>query len=183
MVAREIGDVVDLSAFDDAAFDVVTAFGGPLSYVFERAGDGLQQMLRKARPGGSVAFSMMSRWGALRMGLGGVLDFERRGLAGLNGHVIETGDLRGEAARVTGMSLPHECHLFTWSEVETLLEGKPCELVESTATNYLSVNLGDLLEGVDDQLWRRVLEWEEAACRSPALLDAGTPILVAVRKV
>ncbi len=183
VAGRHLGDVVDLSAFDDSSFDVVTAFGGPLSYVFERAGDGFDQMLRKARPGGLVTFSVMSRWGSLRMALGGILDFERQGRTEMNRHVIETGDLRGEDARVTGMSLPHECHLFTWSEVQALLEGKPCEIVEATAANYLSVNLGEVLEGLDDPLWQRVLRWEETVCRSPALLDAGTHILVAARRV
>lgn len=182
VVAREPADVVDLSRFDDSAFDVVTAFGGPLSYVFDRAGDGLEQMLRKVRRGGFVAFSVMSRWGALRMALAGVLDFERQGQAELNRHVIETGDLTGRNARVPGMRLPHECHLFTWSEVQALLRGRPCEVVESTACNYLSVNLGDLLAGLDDALWQRVLDWEETVCRSPALLDAGTHTLVAVRR-
>lgn len=183
VVAREPADVVDLSRFDDSAFDVVTAFGGPLSYVFDRAPEALSQMLRKVRPGGLVAFSVMSRWGALRMALEGILDFERRGQGELNRRVIETGDLLGEEARVRGMSLPHECHLFTWPEVQALLEGRPCEVVESTACNYLSVNLGELLEGLDDALWQRVLEWEEMVCRTPGLLDAGTHILVAVRRV
>lgn len=182
VAARELADVVDLSRFDDAAFDVVTALGGPLSYVLDRAGDGLDQMLRKVRPGGLAAFSVMSRWGALRMALEGVLDLERQGHREMNRHVIETGDLTGENARVRDMSLPHECHLFTWSEVEALLRGRPCEMVEATASNYLSVNLGDLLERLDDPLWQRVLEWEERVCRAPGLLDAGTHILVAVRK-
>ena len=182
VVGREQADVVDLSRFEDSSFDMVTAFGGPLSYVFDRAGDGLDQMLLKARAGGLVAFSVMSRWGALRMALGGVLDLERQGQEELNRRVIETGDLTGGGARVPGMGLPHECHLFTWPEIETLVGDRACEVVEATASNYLSVNLGDLLDGLDDPLWRRVLEWEATACRSPGLLDAGTHILVAVRK-
>lgn len=182
VVARELGDVVDLSRFHDSGFDVVTAFGGPLSYVFERAGDGLEQMLRKVRPGGMVAFSVMSRWGSLRMALSGVLDFERQGQGEMNRRVIETGDLVAEDARVRGMTLPHNCHLFTWPEVEALLRDRPCELVEASASNYLSVNLGDLLEGLDELLWHRVLDWEDGVCRSPGLLDAGTHILVALRK-
>lgn len=182
ILRREVADVVDLSRFDDGGFDVVTAFGGPLSYVFDSAGAGLDQMLRKVRPGGVVAFSVMSRWGALRMALAGVLDFERKGLAELNRQVIETGDLTGAPARVPGVSVPHECHLFTWDEVETLLKGRPCTLVEATATNYLSVNLGDVMQDLDDSLWERIVGWEEQACRSSGLLDAGTHILVAVRR-
>lgn len=182
VVRREVADVVDLSRFDDSSFDVVTAFGGPLSYVFGRAGDGLDQMLGKVRPGGVVAFSVMSRWGALRMALPGVLDLERQGLSEMNRRVIETGDLTGEAARVPDMSVPHECHLFTWAEVRALLETRSCRIIDATAANYLSVNLGDELQDLDNDLWERVVDWEEQICRSPALLDAGTHILVAVRR-
>src|SRR5262249_37370672 len=107
VVDRQVADLVDLTAVGDGGFDVVTAFGGPLSYLFERAGDGLDQMLWKVRSGGLVAFSVMSRWGALRMALAGVLDFERQGHAELNRRVIETGDLTGAIAGVPGMALPH----------------------------------------------------------------------------
>lgn len=117
------------------------------------------------------------------MALAGILDLEQQGLAEMNDRVIERGDLRGEDARVTGMSLPHECHLFTWSDVEELVRGRPCELIEATASNYLSVNMGDLLEGLDEARWQRVLDWEESSCRSPGLLDAGTHILAAVRRI
>jgi SAM-dependent methyltransferase len=181
--AWELGDVVDLSRFGDGSFDVATAFGGPLSYLFGRAGEGLDQLLRTVRPDGFVAFSVMSRWGALRMALMDVFDFERRGLQDLNRQVIETGDLVGELARVPGMSLPHECHLFTWGEIEHLLDGRRCELVDASASNYLSVNLGDEVQNLDQAEWETFLDWEERACRSRGIYDAGTHILVAIRRI
>src|SRR5262249_47966387 len=181
VIDRRVADLADLSGFEDGAFDIVTAFGGPLSYLFGRAGDGLDQMLLKARPGGIVAFSVMSRWGAVRMALAGLLDFERQGLAELNKRVIETGDLTGAIASVSGMSLPHECHLFTWSEIETLIAARPCELIEASASNYLSVNLSGVVQDLDEPLCQRFLDWEERACRAPGVLDAGTHIIAAVR--
>lgn len=179
IVGREVADVVDLSEFDDGEFDVVTALGGPLSYVFDLAGVGLDQMLRKLRPDGVLAFSVMSRWGAIRMALADVLDTEYQGRSEENSALFETGDL---AARVPGMSFPHECHLFTWDEVEALLKARPCSIVEATATNYLSVNLGDLLQDLDESRWERVVDWEQQICSSSGVLDAGTHILVAARR-
>lgn len=182
VTARELADLVDLSRFEDGSFDIATAFGGPLSYLFERAGEGLDQLLRKVRPGGVVAFSVMSRWGALRMALAGVLEYERRGLGELNRKVIESGDLVGDIAEVAGMSLRHECHLFTWQEIERLLNDRPCSLIEASASNYLSVNHGDLLGQMEGPEWELIIDWEERAGRSPGILDAGTHILVAVRR-
>ena len=151
VIARERADLIDLSRFEDGSFAVATAFGGPLSYLFDRAGEGLDQLLRKVRPGGAAAFSVMSRWGALRMALEGVLEYQRKGLGDLNRRVIETGDLVGELAAVPGMSLPHECHLFTWEEIERLLSGRPCSLIEASASNYLSVNYGELLSRLEGE--------------------------------
>jgi SAM-dependent methyltransferase len=183
VVDRQLADLTDLSRFEDGAFDVVTAFGGPLSYLFGRAGEGLDQMLLKARPGGTVAFSVMSLWGALRMALPDVLGFDRQGLGDLNARVIETGDLTGAIASVAGMSVPHECHLFTWAEVETLIAARPCELIEASASNYLSVNLGEVLQASDGALWERFVDWEERACHAAGVLDAGTHIIAALRKM
>src|SRR5262249_45695601 len=176
------GGLGDLSRFDDGSFDVATAFGGPLSYFFERARDGLDQLLRKTRLGGSVAFSVMSKWGALRMALAAVLEFERQGLGELNRQMIETGDVLGQIAEGTGMSLPPQGDLLRWEEIEPMLEGRPCELIDAAAANYLSVNLDDMLEKLSEAEWAQFLNWEEIACRSKGVLDAGTHILVAVRR-
>lgn len=37
---RVLADVTDLSRFDDASFDAVVCYGGPLSYVVDRAEEG-----------------------------------------------------------------------------------------------------------------------------------------------
>ena len=57
--ARVVLDVVDLSDFADAEFDVAVGYGGPISYVLERADHALDELLRVTRPGGRVLLWLM----------------------------------------------------------------------------------------------------------------------------
>jgi SAM-dependent methyltransferase len=180
--SRQLLDVIDLAGFPKASFNVATAYGGPLSYVFEKAGQAIDQLLTVVRPGGVVLFSVMSRWGSLHQFLDGVLEQVRHGFNEEYRNLIDTGDLEGELARVSWMSLPHECHLFTWSEIEELLAPRPCRLLEASAANFLSIRAEQTLSALGTEEWERFLAWEERACRARSALDAGTHILVAIER-
>ena len=174
--ARHIVDVVDLSKFDDAAFDAAVCYGGPVSYVFERAGDAVGELLRVTRPGGHVLLSVMSRLGSTRRYLRAVFELvEQFGLEAVR-HVFATGDLSAE------INNGHRMHMFTWAELRDLLAGQPCTLVAASAANFLSLREDDLLEGLDEHVWNAFLEWELEACRQPGALDGGTHMIAAVRR-
>jgi SAM-dependent methyltransferase len=179
---RQLLDVTDLSRLERASFDVVTAFGGPLSYVFERAGEALDQLLAAVRPGGTILFSVMSRWGSIHQFLDGVLKEFAKGLTDEYRVLVETGDQFGETGRSTVVDLAHEMHLFTWEELERLLAPRPCRLLDASAANFLSVRADSALSGLDPETWNQVLNWEEAACRARGALDAGTHIMVALER-
>ena len=180
--AREVLDIVDLSHFRPDSFDVVTAYGGPLSYVFERAGDAITELLRVVRPEGLVLFSVMSRWGSLHQFLDGVVD-EVDGKLGQDLRALaETGDQLGEAARSTMIDLPHEVHLFTWRELQEMLAPRQGRVCDVSASNFLSIRGDAALADITEAAWERFLDWEEGACREPGAIDAGTHILVAIEK-
>jgi SAM-dependent methyltransferase len=151
--------------------------------VFEKAGPALDELLRVTRPGGVVAFSVMSRWGSLHRTLEAVLALDRRGFSEENRRVVMDGDLLGEVARVEGMTLSHECHLFTWEEIEVLLAGRACELIDASAAGFLGLRADDALAELSEEEWARHLAREEVACRARGVLDAGTHTIVAVRKL
>jgi hypothetical protein len=96
--------------------------------------------------------------------------------------LVETGDQFGETGRSKVTDLPHEMHLFTWDELEQLLAGRPCRLVEASASNFLSVRADGALTGLDSEAWEQFLSWEEQACRARGALDAGTHIMVALQR-
>jgi SAM-dependent methyltransferase len=179
---RQLLDVTDLSSLEPASFDAVTALGGPLSYVFERAGQALDEMLAAVRPGGIVLFSVMSRWGSIHQFLDGVLKEFARGLTNEYRVLVETGDQFGETGRSTLIDLPHEMHLFTWDEVEGLLATRPSRLLDASAANFLSVRADGAASDLASEAWDQFLSWEEEACRSKGALDAGTHIMVALER-
>ena len=60
-----VGDITDLSRFADDAFDVTVCFGGPLSYVADRAEQAVAELARVTRPGGHLLVSVMGLAGAV----------------------------------------------------------------------------------------------------------------------
>src|SRR5947209_7853784 len=64
-VETHVGDVTDLSRFTDGSFDVTVCYGGPLSYVHDRADDALAELVRITRRGGHILVSVMSTIGTL----------------------------------------------------------------------------------------------------------------------
>ena len=166
-------DVRDASRFDDAEFDAVVAFGGPLSYVFDHADDALRGLLRITRPDGMVIGSVMSLLGAWRHFLPAVLDLTDE----QNHHILLTGDLR--PSQPDG----HVCQLYRSSELRHLIERAGASVLKLSASNWASldhpVELAILEQ--DPKRWSRFLDHEVAACEAAGALDGGTHLLFACR--
>jgi SAM-dependent methyltransferase len=176
VVARQRLDICDLAPLPDAAFDAVVCFGGPLSYVRDRAPTALAELVRVTKPGGHVLLSVMSAAGALRTFLPAALDEHRRYGPGHIEGILDTGDLH----RATNDG--HEMHLFRWSELAALC-GAHGDIVAAMAANFLTATPdAGALEGISEEEWQDVLAWEHRLCREPGALDAGTHLLVALRR-
>jgi SAM-dependent methyltransferase len=175
--ARYLLDIRDTARFSADEFDVVLAYGGPLSYVFEEAGDALGDLLRIGRV---VVASVMSTVGVWAFFLPQVMaQVPDIGVAA-DDAIFETGDLRHE-----GRSEGHTCQMYRWREVEALIRAAGGEVVSASASNWASLaheeTLAQLVQ--DPAEWRRFIDHEVSACREPGLLDAGTHILFAARRV
>ena len=113
---RVVGDVTDLSLFADGSFDAAVCFGGPLSYVLDRAEAGIAELVRVTRPGGHVLVSVMSLVGTVSHFANLLLDLVRKDGAERNHEIIRTGVL----PQADGYGhLPMK--LYRWSELEELL--------------------------------------------------------------
>jgi SAM-dependent methyltransferase len=175
VVARELLDICDLQQLPDDLFDVVVCFGGPLSYVRDRAGDALAELARVTRPGGHVLVSVMSVAGALRTFLPGVVEERRRHGPAYVEHVLDSGDLERDPNL-------QEMHMFRWAELERLC-ARHGEVVAGAAANFLTANPDqDWYGGLTDDEWAALLEWERRLCREPGVRDAGTHVLAAIRR-
>src|SRR2546423_12865889 len=116
IVERVVADVVDLSRWPDATFDSVVCFGGPLSYLLDRAEEGVAELVRVTKPTGYVLISVMSLVGTVAHFLPMLLDPVRRYGVEKNEEIIRTGLLpEGDGYGHLPMKL------FRWSELETLL--------------------------------------------------------------
>lgn len=175
--ARVIADVVDLSRFDDASFDAVVCYGGPLSWVLDEADRAVDELLRVTKAGGHVLLGVMSLHGSLHAFLPGVAE--------------EVDEYGAEAMQVIVDSgflpPPHSTHgplhLYTWSDLEALLSRHRCEIVAASAANFMSIGNDQTCEKwlADPPMWASFLQWETHACAQPGALDGGTHIIAVVR--
>jgi ubiquinone/menaquinone biosynthesis C-methylase UbiE len=172
------GDVTDLGRFEDGEFDAVVAYGGPLSYVCDRADQAMAETLRVTRLGGHVLLSVMSHLGTTRRFLPGIVEMAfRHGLDKVD-TVTRTGNLLGAVAS------GHHCHMYRWSELEELLQGHACDIVTASASGFLAVQNEDTLRLAHSrlELWETFLQWEETLCQEAGALDGGTHIIAVVCK-
>ena len=176
---RELLDVCDTSRFADAEFDAVVAFGGPLSYAFERADEAMRGLLRIVADDGVVVASVMSWLGSWRYFLSAIADLDDVVGEDAADMVMRTGDLR----HIAHDPAEHICQMFRWSDMQALLQRAGGEAIAASASNWAS--LGDAhalarLEAAPGR-WERFVDHEVAACAQPGALDGGTHILFAAR--
>ncbi|MFD8479007.1 class I SAM-dependent methyltransferase [Kitasatospora sp. NPDC059673] len=176
--ARHTLDIRDTSRFSDASFDLVLAYGGPLSYAFDQEHQALAGLLRIVKPDGVVVASVMSLWGSWRARFPGATQLAIRYGTDVTDAVIRTGDLR----HVPGMA--HVCHMFTWEQLATLVANCGGEIAAGSASNWASLEDPTVLAHVESrpQLWERFLAYEAEACASLGARDGGTHILFSVRR-
>lgn len=177
---RELLDVCDTARYEEAEFDAVVAFGGPLSYAFERADDAMRGLLRIVRPQGVVVASVMSWLGAWRHFLPAITAHAEAVGEDANDEVLRTGDLRHLAADPS----VHVCRMFRWSDLEALVERAGGRILDGSASNWASLGDPDLLARLeaDSERWARFVEHEVAACQQPGARDGGTHILFAAER-
>ena len=171
VVERVVADVTDLSRFPDASFDAVVCFGGPLSYLLDRAEEALAELLRVTKPGGHVLLSVMSLIGAVVHYAPLLVDLARRDGTELSDAILGTGVLpEGDGYGHLPMKL------YRWSELEVVLS-RHGEVVSACAAGLLPALYPDVTE------LRAFLERVELALvDEPGAISCGEHLLAVVRK-
>jgi SAM-dependent methyltransferase len=168
-------DICDLSPLPASSFDVVLAYGGPLSYVFERRDDAVASCRRVLKPQGVLLASVMALWGTLHRHLAALRDLPLWSMKS----IVESGDLTPE----NDPTSPHKCHLFQSAELTNLVERHGFTVEALAASNALTTNQEPLLLELRQQpdRWQAVLDLEAAATAQPGYVDGGTHLIVAAR--
>jgi ubiquinone/menaquinone biosynthesis C-methylase UbiE len=172
VVDRVVADVADLSAFADGQFDAVVCYGGPLSYVVDRADHAATELVRVVRSGGHVLVSAMSLVGAFSHYTDIVLELAARDGPAKLEEVARTGFLPEE---------PDYGHLpmrlFRWRELHELFS-RHGEVVAGAAAGLLRPSEQLATPELGEFLARLELDLGAEA----AAIDGGEHMLAVVRK-
>jgi len=142
-------DMCEMGPLADGAFDVVVAYGGPLSHVFERFDEAMAEAERVMKPGGVFLASVMSLWGTAHDALPDVLELDPT----VNGRITASGDLLPEVGQGGAM----RCHMFRASELRQRLEALGWTVEAMAASNCMSGAWGETLDEVrhDEAAWSK----------------------------
>jgi SAM-dependent methyltransferase len=167
---RAVADLLDLSRWPEGSFDATVCFGGPLSYVVDRAEDGVRELVRATKPGGLVLISVMSVVGTVIHYLPILLDLVRRDGAAKNEEIVRTG-LLPEKPDYGHLAMK----LFRWSELEAMLS-RHGTIVAAAAAGLLPA-----AQPEEPELREFLSRVELALADEPGALSCGQHILAVLR--
>lgn len=169
------GDIVNLSRFPDAAFDLVLCLDSPLSFCFRKHEQALNELVRVCKH--SLVLCVMSRLGAIAEG-GIVFDLQHFRVPKTVWEVMETGDLIvTEELQKLGPLMP-SWHAFTAAELEALVAERGFVVRRATAPGALAGFIPkELLQEIlpDPKRYGLFLDFEERFDGQRGVLDIASP--------
>jgi SAM-dependent methyltransferase len=160
------GDITDLSRFADGTFTFVVCVGDAISYVLDQRFQAMAELVRVAREGAIVVIGCDSKWGHLRLKLAdGLLDEALE--------VRRTGECAWDGWP--------RAHVYTVEEMESLLAGQGCQVLEVASTPTLADTLDAGLYA-EPERWAELKRLELELCTRPELLGMGLHLLFVARK-
>jgi len=160
------GDICQLEAFEDGYFSFVVCVGDALSYALDQRKKAISELVRVAKSGSFLILGTDSKYGFLRLSLA-------------QGKIEEAWEiLRTDESRC-GMG--PRTHLYTVSEMQSLLEQNGCRLIEVASTPSLSDTI-DVDQYIETNSWEELKELELQICSEPELLGTGLHLLFVAQK-
>lgn len=169
-VEAVVGDVTDLSRFADDSFDVTVCFGGPLSYVLDRAEVAVAELVRVTRPGGHVLVSVMGLGGTVIHFASAVVELARRDGPAKSLEIARTGFLPEEEG-YGHLAL----RMYLWEELEALLAPHG-EVVDGAAAGVLPH-----LDVEEPEIRALLAELEQRLAHDPGSRSCGEHIIGVLR--
>jgi SAM-dependent methyltransferase len=169
-VEAVVGDITDLGGFPDDGFDVTVCFGGPVSYVVDRAERAIAELARVTKPGGHVLVSVMGFGGPVIHFAPILVELAQRDGTAKSQEIVRTGVLpEGEGYGHLAM------RLYFWEELEELLAPHG-EVVDGAAAGVLPH-----LEVEDPEIRALLEEFEERLAYDPGSRSCGEHIIGVLR--
>ena len=169
-VEAVLGDITDLSRFPDNAFDVTVCFGGPLSYLVDRAEQAVAELARVTRPDGHLLVSVMGLAGAVIHYAPILVELARRDGPAKSLEIARTGVLpEGDGYGHLAM------RMYLWEELEELLAPHG-EVVEGAAAGVLPH-----VEVAEPEIRALLEELEEKLAYDPGSRSSGEHLIGVLR--
>jgi SAM-dependent methyltransferase len=166
-VEAVVGDIRDLSQFDDGMFDVVVCFGGPLSYTF---GEGVEELVRVTKPGGLVLVSVMSLVGCVVHYAKDLVELARADGVAAQLEIVDSGVLP-EKEGYGHLAM----RLYRWHELESLLAPHGAVVARAGA------GLLPTLTPEEPELAELLVELERRVADDPSSLGVAQHLLAALQ--
>lgn len=169
-------DICDMTSLDSESFDSVVCYGGPISYVFDKAEQAISQCARVLKKNGFFLASVMSLWGGYHRYLEGIHKIPQK----RNRMIIDSGDLTPGCPEAGN----HYCHMFRANEFRDLLVRSGLEIMAMSASNCVSTGWDDYLAETrsDTDWWDELLRIELEAAQEEGCLDMGNHLIGVARK-
>jgi SAM-dependent methyltransferase len=164
-----LGDLTDLSEFEDGSFDTVVCFGGPLSYLLDDAPSGLAELVRVTKPGGLVLVSVMSLVGCVVHYAAELVELARRDGIATQLAIVESGVLP-EKPDYGHLAM----RLYRYDELEAMLS-EHGRVVAAAGAGLLPT-----LDPEDEELADFVVELEARVSEDPSSLGVAQHIVAAL---
>ncbi|QUL52324.1 class I SAM-dependent methyltransferase [Paenibacillus tritici] len=180
--AYHVLDVLDMSVFEDASFDVVVCIGGVINYLLDKEKDGIEEILRVLKPDGVLIVGSMSFIGASLHYLEGIR--YEKDLFGLEATrwIMDTGVQDEEHYPVESK---HYVHMMRSSEMDALFAHFPVTVQERSSAGLFTQAGDSALDNArnDKEFWKLIVEKEIAFTKLPGTLDCGMNLIYVVQKL
>ncbi len=174
-------DVLDMRIFKDSSFDSIVCIGGVINYLLDKEKDGIKEMLRVLKPGGTLIIGAMSFIGASLYYLDGIrYEKDQFGLDATK-WIFETGLQDEEHYPVPSK---HYVHMMRSTEMDALFADFPVTIKERSSAGLYTQAGDTALENArqDKEFWNFLIQKEIAFTKMQGTLDCGMNIIYVVEK-
>lgn len=175
-------DVLDMGTFEDSAFDCIVCIGGVINYLLDKEEDGINEMLRVLKPGGTLIVGAMSFIGASLYYMDGIRYEKDQFGIDASKWLFKTGIQDEEHYPVPNK---HYVHMMRSSELDELFSKFPVSVIERSSAGLYTQAGDTAIENArqDKEFWKLVVENEIAFTKMQGTLDCGMNIIYVVEKI
>lgn len=175
-------DVLNMRILPDSSFDCIVCIGGVINYLLDKEKDGIAEMLRVLKPGGTIIVGAMSFIGASLYYLDGIRNEKKQFGIDATRWIFDTGIQDEEHYPVPSK---HYVHIMRSDQMDELFNQFPVKILERSSAGLYTQSGDEALENArkDKEYWELIVEKEIQFTKLPGTLDCGMNIIYVIQKI